>query len=83
MVTNTIQQITAFASSFSHGYDPVSQLLLKLPINWTIVAQTVKNTDLAGDVQRHFDHFVQTGQIWALLTGLVIGYLFRSLTSYG
>lgn len=83
MVANAIAQITAFVDSFSHSYDPVSQLLLKLPINWTIVAQSVKNTDLAGDVQRAFDHFVQTGQIWALLTGLVLGYLFRSLTSYG
>ncbi len=72
----------AFINSFSHGYDPVSQLLLKLPINWTIVAQTFKQTDLAGDVQKAFDHFVQTGQIWAMLTGLIIGYLFRSLTTY-
>ncbi|WP_200892344.1 hypothetical protein [Aliterella atlantica] len=83
MVTNAMQQIIAFVNSFSHGGDPVSLLLLKLPVNWTIVAQTVKNTDLAGDVQRSFDHFVQTGQIWALLTGIIIGYLFRSLTSYG
>lgn len=83
MVTNAIVQITSFGDSFSYSYDPVSQLLLKLPVNWTIVAQTVKNTDLAGDVQRAFDHFVQTGQIWAFFTGLVVGYLFRSLTSYG
>ncbi len=74
--------ITTLISSFSHGSDPVSQLLLKLPINWTIVAQTLKQTDLAGDVQKAFNHFVATGQIWALLTGLIVGYLFRSLTSY-
>lgn len=83
MVTNAIEQFTNFVDSFSYACDPVSQLLLKLPVNWTIVAQTVKNTDLAGDVQRAFDHLVQTGQIWAFFTGLVIGYLFRSLTSYG
>lgn len=77
-----IESIITFIDSFSHGYDPVSQLLLKLPINWTIVAQTLKQTDLVGDVQKAFDHFVATGQIWALLTGLIIGYLFRSLTSY-
>ena len=76
------ESITTFIDNFSHGYDPVSQLLLKLPIDWTIVAQTLKQTDLAGDVQKTFNHFVQTGQIWALLTGLIIGYLFRSLTSY-
>jgi hypothetical protein len=69
-------------NSFIHLYDVVSQQLLKLPINWMIVAQSVKQTDLAGDVQKAFDHFVATGQVWALLTGLIIGYLFRSLTSY-
>ncbi|WP_009632651.1 hypothetical protein [Synechocystis sp. PCC 7509] len=72
----------AFVNSFSHGYEGVSQILLKLPINWTIVAQTFKQTDLVGDVQKAFDHFVQTGQIWAMITGLIIGYLFRSLTTY-
>jgi hypothetical protein len=77
-----IESITTFIDSFSQGYDPISQLLLKLPINWTIVAQTIKQTDLVGDVQRVFGHFVATGQIWALLTGLIVGYLFRSLTSY-
>ncbi len=77
-----IERVTTFIDSFSQGYDPISQLLLKLPINWTIVAQTLKQTDLGGDVQRVFGHFVATGQIWALLTGLIIGYLFRSLTSY-
>ncbi len=74
--------MTAFINSLSQVYDSASQLLLKLPINWTIVAQTVKQTDLVGDVQKAFDHFVATGQIWALLTGLIVGYLFRSLTSY-
>ncbi|PSB32032.1 hypothetical protein C7B70_11555 [Chlorogloea sp. CCALA 695] len=77
-----IETVTTFIDSFSQGYDPISQLLLKLPINWTIVAQTLKQTDLGGDVQKAFAHFVATGQIWALLTGLIIGYLFRSLTSY-
>ena len=77
-----IERVTTFIDSFSQGYDPISQLLLKLPIDWTILAQTLKQTDLVGDVQRVFGHFVATGQIWALLTGLIIGYLFRSLTSY-
>ena len=77
-----IERVTTFIDSFSQGYDPISQLLLKLPIDWTIVDQTLKQTDLGGDVQKAFGHFVATGQIWALLTGLIVGYLFRSLTSY-
>lgn len=75
-------QIASFINSFSHVYDCVSQLLSTLPIDWNIIAQTVKQTDLVGDVQKAFDNFVATGQIWALLTGLIVGYLFRSLTSY-
>lgn len=29
------------------------------------------------------DNFVQSGQVWAFLVGLVLGYLVRSFTSYG
>ncbi len=39
--------------------------------------------DLAGDVQRAFNNFVKTGQVWAFLIGVILGYLFRTFTSYG
>ncbi|AFY53395.1 hypothetical protein Riv7116_0810 [Rivularia sp. PCC 7116] len=55
----------------------------KIPVNWTVLAQTVSDPDLMGQVQKAWNNFVQTGQIWALLIGLVIGYLIRNLTSYG
>ena len=55
----------------------------KLPVNWTVIAQTVNDPDLLGQVQTAWNNFVETGQIWALLIGLVIGYLIRNLTSYG
>lgn len=29
-----------------------------------------------------FNNFVQSGQVWALIIGLILGYLIRSLTSY-
>ncbi|MBD2090690.1 hypothetical protein H6F67_12580 [Microcoleus sp. FACHB-1515] len=29
------------------------------------------------------DNFIQSGQVWAFLIGLVLGYLVRSFTSYG
>lgn len=29
------------------------------------------------------DNFIQSGQVWAFLVGLVLGYLVRSFTSYG
>jgi len=53
------------------------------PIRGVIVAQAVRDADLMGQMQKSFNNFVQSGQIWALLIGLVVGYMFRSLTSYG
>jgi len=54
-----------------------------LPVDITFLAQQVRDADLMGQIQRNWSQFVQTGQIWALLTGLIIGYMLKSLTSYG
>ncbi len=42
----------------------------------------IKEPDLLGQMQGAWNHFVTTGQIWALFIGVVIGYMFKSLTSY-
>ncbi len=39
--------------------------------------------DILGDMNGAFAHFVESGQVWALLIGFVLGYIFKSLTSYG
>ncbi|BAZ53087.1 hypothetical protein NIES4103_57580 [Nostoc sp. NIES-4103] len=63
--------------------DLMSQLVWQLPANITPLAQAVSDPDLIGQISKAWGHFVQTGQIWALLIGLVIGYIIRNLTSYG
>jgi hypothetical protein len=45
------------------------------------IAQTT-STDLFSNVQQAWNNFVQSGQIWALIGGFVLGYLFRSITAY-
>ncbi len=67
----------------SHYSDLISQFLWHLPVNWTALAQTITDPDLMGQIQKSWNHFIQTGQVWALLIGLVIGYIIRNLTSYG
>jgi hypothetical protein len=67
----------------SHYSDLISQFLWHLPVNWTPLAQTITDPDLMGQFQKSWSHFIQTGQVWALLIGLVIGYIIRNLTSYG
>lgn len=63
--------------------DLISQILWDLPPNVIVLAQNITNPDVVGQMQKTWNHFVQTGQIWALLIGLVIGYIFRNLTKYG
>lgn len=80
MVVNAVQHITDWLPSMLH-HDSGAQLWS--PINWTVVAQSVTDPNLMGRIEKAYNNFVQTGQVWALLIGVVIGYMIRSLTSYG
>ncbi|MCT7974477.1 hypothetical protein [Laspinema olomoucense] len=42
-----------------------------------VLAQQVSNPDIMGQIKNSWDNFVATGQIWALIIGMVLGYLFR------
>lgn len=64
--------------------DSISHLIFwHSHIHWTVLAQNITDPDILGQMQKAFTHFVQTGQAWALLIGLAIGYMIRNLTSYG
>lgn len=39
--------------------------------------------DLAGDFQRGWNHFVKTGQVWAMLFGIILGYMIKQFTTFG
>jgi hypothetical protein len=43
---------------------------------------TDKDVDIIGNFQKAFANFVKSGQAWALLIGIVAGYMFRGFTSY-
>lgn len=61
----------------------ISQLIWQLPVNLTMLAQNINDPDLLGQMQQAWNNFVLTGQVWALLIGLIIGYILRGLTTYG
>jgi hypothetical protein len=63
--------------------DSVSQLVWHSSVNYPVIAQQITDPNVVGQMQKAFNHFVQTGQVWALLIGLLIGYMIRNLTSYG
>jgi hypothetical protein len=43
----------------------------------------IKDPDILGQMQRSWNNFVKSGQIWATLIGIIIGYLLKGLSSYG
>ena len=83
MVVNAIQEMTACLRTTSHCYDSIPQLQSMLPITWTVLAQNISDPDLLGNFQKAFNHFIESGQVWALLIGLIIGYMLRGLSTYG
>ncbi|MEB3291423.1 MAG: hypothetical protein VKI82_16010 [Leptolyngbya sp.] len=38
--------------------------------------------DILGDLGKVWNTFIESGQVWALIIGIVIGYMVRSLTAY-
>lgn len=44
-----------------------------------VVAQSF-DQDVLGDIKDGFTNFVETGQVWALLFGLILGFVIRGLT---
>lgn len=86
MELDAIQEIKEikFSPSTTYGYDSTFQSLQQPSLNYIAVTTTnIKDPNVLGNIQGSFNHFVQTGQVWALLIGVVLGYMFRSMTSYG
>lgn len=79
IIVNVIQEITIWFPSIIDSHDSLGNL----QINWTLLAQQISNSDLLGDLQKAFNNFIESGQAWALLIGLIIGYMIRGLTTYG
>lgn len=52
---------------------------VQIPLDGSLLAQNVTDPDVLGQMQRAFKNFIESGQVWALIIGLVVGYGFRSL----
>jgi hypothetical protein len=81
MNTNMVLGFMTWLNSLIHLGDSIQGMLWRLPIDWIVLAQQF-DQDILGDLQKGFDNFVKTGQVWALIIGIVLGYLLRSVTAY-
>ena len=50
--------------------------------DWIVLAQQFDTDPFAG-IREWFGNLIATGQLWALIIGFILGYLFRGFTSYG
>lgn len=55
--------------------------LLQAHSQQEFVAQVgyVEDPDVLGQIQRGFGQFVESGQLWAMIGGFVLGYMFAGL----
>lgn len=83
MFANGLQGISAWLTAQVHASDSLSLLLWKLPIWLGPIAQQVRDTNVVGQAQAAWNHFVQTGQIWAFFIGIIVGYFIRGMTGIG
>lgn len=69
MLANTIQTIAPGSASLLAG--------ITIPLNWIVLAQEVSDPDILGQIGDWIKNFVETGQVWAFIVGLVIGFVVR------
>jgi hypothetical protein len=83
IVVHTVQAVMPWFDGMYHWFDGIPLWQSHVSPDLMVVANQIKQTDLVGDIQKAFDHFVKTGQAWAFLIGLVLGYMVKTFTSFG
>lgn len=49
--------------------------------NTTILAQVIEDPKILDQLRDSWNNFIESGQVWALLVGFFLGYLFRTFLS--
>lgn len=50
-----------------------------LPVS-SLLAQSIEDPDVLGQIQDAWYNFIDSGQVWALLIGMFFGYTFKGFT---
>lgn len=72
------------ASKPLHSISDAQQvgLLPQLPQSQIVISQVtgyVEDPDVLGQIRDGFQHFVETGQLWALILGFMLGFWFSGI----
>jgi len=49
----------------------------------SVVLAQQTDADLVANVRTAFANFVESGQVWAFVLGIILGYIIRQVTTYG
>jgi hypothetical protein len=77
-----VVELAAQIDSISQGTHFLWGLDGQITLDWLVLAQEIEDPDILGQIANAWNNFIETGQVWALLIGLVIGYMFRSFTTF-
>ena len=80
--TSISTSISASVDTIAVAMHPLSHTLNEVAQNSMFLAQHT-DADLVAEFQKSFKQFVESGQVWAMLIGLIIGYFFRAMTTFG
>lgn len=84
MLVQLVQHITPCLADVGSWLDisHASHSWIGHSLDWSLLAQQF-DTDVFKGTRTILNNFVKSGQLWAFLIGIVVGYIFRSVTSYG
>jgi len=83
-IFQTLQTLVPNVSDLASLSDWAQHSVELFPLDWNLLAQGEQfDTDVFAGFRNFFQNFIESGQVWALIIGIVIGYVMRSMTSYG
>ena len=68
-----MSEIVSFSSKASTSFPQYN--------NTVVIAQAVEDPEVLKQIEDGWNNFIESGQVWALLIGLFLGYLFRTFIS--
>ncbi|MFB6276011.1 MAG: hypothetical protein ABEI32_07685 [Halothece sp.] len=63
------------------NFSPNSAISFSQYDNTVVVGQVVEDPEVLQQIQDAWKYFIDSGQVWALVIGLFLGYLFRTFIS--
>jgi len=71
-----------YLNDVNSGHTSVSMAQESITTQNLILAQNVRDPKVLEQMQKAWNNFVDSGQIWAMIIGIIVGYMFKSLTTY-